>query len=89
MIDETTKKDIQKLMKERELALEEVYNFELWWDSGNSSTKFWQWLAQRLPKRLVYSASIRLISHATTGKYGNTVVPQLTAVEALERWGKV
>lgn len=41
----------------------------------------------RLPGWLVYWCSIRLMAHATTGKYGNTVVPELTAMDALKRWG--
>ena len=48
--------------------------------------KFYSWLAYRLPKRLVYFASIRLMSHATVGQYGNTIVPELTAMDALDRW---
>jgi hypothetical protein len=50
------------------------------------SDKFWQWVAARLPKRLVYFASIRLIAYATTGKYGTTIVPELSAMDALQRW---
>lgn len=48
--------------------------------------KFWFWLAYKLPKPLVYFASIKLIAHATTGKFSNTEVPKLTAMEALNRW---
>jgi len=40
----------------------------------------------KLPKSLIYWASIRLIAWATTGKYGNTIVPELTAMDALGRW---
>lgn len=40
----------------------------------------------RLPRRLVMWCYIRVGVHATTGQYGNTVVPDLTMVEALERW---
>ena len=39
-----------------------------------------------LPKWLIYWATIRLMAHATTGKYGNTIVPELEAMEALKRW---
>jgi hypothetical protein len=45
-----------------------------------------KWIAWRLPKRLVYWAAVRLVAHATQGVYGNTVVPDLTAMEALRRW---
>jgi hypothetical protein len=39
-----------------------------------------------LPRRLVYWCAIRLGAHATTGPHGNTVVPELTFIEALQRW---
>lgn len=47
---------------------------------------FYRWLAWRLPKYLVYWAAIRLIAFATSGKYGNTIVPELSAMDALDRW---
>lgn len=40
----------------------------------------------RLPRRIVYWAYIRVAAHATTGVYGNTVVPELTMMDALKRW---
>jgi hypothetical protein len=39
-----------------------------------------------LPKSLVYWCAIRLMAHATTGKYSNQVVPELLAMDALQRW---
>lgn len=45
-------------------------------------------IAWKLPKWLVKWAAVRLIAHATTGKYGSTVVPDLSAMEALNRWLK-
>lgn len=50
--------------------------------------KFYMGLAQRLPKRLVYFAALRLMIHATSGKYGDTEVPALTGMDALARWTK-
>lgn len=50
------------------------------------TTKLWQWLAWKLPRQLVYFAAIRLIAHATTDPYSYTIVPELTAMEALARW---
>lgn len=50
--------------------------------------KFWRWLAWRLPRRLVMWATIRLVGHATTGRYSSQVVPELTAMDALRRWGE-
>ena len=51
-------------------------------------TKAWQWLAHRMPKKLVYFCAIRLGAYATCGKYGDTIVPELTFMDALGRWEK-
>jgi hypothetical protein len=45
-------------------------------------------LVWRLPRRLVMWCYIRVLSNATTGPYGNTVVPELKAMDALQRWGE-
>lgn len=45
-----------------------------------------EWAAHRLPRRLVYFASIRLMVHATVGKWSTQVVPELTCASALTRW---
>ena len=44
------------------------------------------WLAWKLPKWLVMWASIRMIANATQGIYSSTIVPELGAMDALERW---
>jgi hypothetical protein len=44
------------------------------------------WFAWHLPKWVVYWCAIRLGAHATTGKYSNTNVPELTFTDALKRW---
>lgn len=43
-------------------------------------------LVWRLPRWLIYWAAIRLMAHATTGRYGSQVVPDLYAMDALKRW---
>ena len=43
-------------------------------------------LAWMLPARLVYWCALRVNAHATSGKYDDQVVPELKAMEALERW---
>lgn len=48
--------------------------------------KIYTWLAWRLPRRLVYWASIRLMVAATQGKYSSQIVPDLAAMDALKRW---
>lgn len=44
------------------------------------------WISWRLPRSLVYWCAIRLLVNATVGKYGNQVVPELLAMDALKRW---
>jgi len=39
-----------------------------------------------LPKRLLYWSVIHVASVATSGKYSNTIVPELTIIDALKRW---
>jgi hypothetical protein len=39
-----------------------------------------------LPRGLVYWCFIRIMAYSTTGKYGDTVVPELTGMDALQRW---
>lgn len=40
----------------------------------------------RLPRNLVYWCAIRLMAHATQGRYSTQVVPDLSAMDALKRW---
>ena len=42
--------------------------------------------AWALPKWLITWASVRMIAHATQGEYGTTIVPELSAMDALTRW---
>lgn len=39
-----------------------------------------------LPRSIVYWSFIRVMSHATTGKFSNTDVMSLTALEVMKRW---
>ena len=57
------------------------YEIYKWWHD-----KLPMWIAFKLPQRLVMWCAIRVGGHATTGKYGNQVVPELYFVDALERW---
>ena len=50
-------------------------------------TKLCLWVTWLLPRTLVYWCAIRLGAHATTGQYGSQVVPELTFMDALKRWG--
>lgn len=46
----------------------------------------WRWIAWRLPRRLVYWAAIRVMVHATTGRWSNQIVPDIEPAEILTRW---
>ena len=48
--------------------------------------KLWIWIAWHLPKMLVMWCGMRIGAKATTGKYGDTVVPDLTFMDAMGRW---
>lgn len=48
----------------------------------------WLRIVRMLPKKLRYWAAIDVGAYATTGKYGNTVVPNLTLMDAIDRYGK-
>ena len=39
-----------------------------------------------MPKQLQYLIAIDLIAKGTVGKYGNTIVPELTAMDAIQRF---
>jgi hypothetical protein len=45
-----------------------------------------RWIAWHLPRKLVMWCYVRVGAHATTGAYGDTVVPDLGMMEALRRW---
>ena len=47
---------------------------------------FARWLAWKLPRRLVMWCAIRVMANATQGAYSNQSAPDLTAMEALDRW---
>jgi hypothetical protein len=44
------------------------------------------WIAFHLPRRVAYWATIRLGANATTGPHSGQIVPDLTFLDALERW---
>lgn len=44
------------------------------------------WLVWKLPKEIIMWSTIRLVAHGTSGAFGNQVVPELTAMDALKRW---
>jgi hypothetical protein len=46
------------------------------------------WIAHRLPKKLKMRVYFDILAHATTGKYGKTIVPNITAMDAIDRYIK-
>ena len=66
----------------------------LWWGIVDKTYKwrggaFWQWLAFKLPKKLVYHCTIRTWAHATTCPSGRKEnVYETTMENALVRWEK-
>lgn len=43
-------------------------------------------IAWHMPRWLVYRCAVRLGAHATVPPYGDQVVPDLTFMDALDRW---
>lgn len=58
------------------------------YEIGKRKENFFRWVAYRLPRELVYWAAIRVMASATIGSHSNQIVPELTAAQALERWGR-
>lgn len=61
-------------------------NYEFKYQATKFSEKVQRKIVWMMPRKLVMWAYIRVVSHATTGKWSNQVVPELSAIEALERW---
>ena len=59
----------------------------LYWYIKRPMGKLPYWIAARMPRWLVYHCAIRLMVNATGSKYPNQIVPELTAIDALKRWG--
>jgi predicted AAA+ superfamily ATPase len=50
--------------------------------------KFYRWLSYKLPKELVYFASIRMWARATTGEYSSDDATTITMSDAIKAWEK-
>ena len=48
--------------------------------------KFWLWLANRMPRQLVYWCLIRALAHATTGRWSEQRVCDVKAKDVVNRW---
>lgn len=40
-----------------------------------------------MPNRLQYLTAMNVLSYATTGEYSSTIVPEVTAMDAIKRFG--
>ena len=54
---------------------------------GIFEMKFFMWLASIMPERLCYCVFAHVVARVTTGKYSDTVLPELTVTEALKHYG--
>jgi len=76
-----------------------VYSHSLaiqcWWVNLGWSFDYWRrrageklalTVAWRVPRWLAYWCAVRVIAEATGPKWAGTVVPELTAMDALKRW---
>ena len=48
---------------------------------------FWYWLVAKLPTKIIYFCFMHVMVYSTTGKYGDTVVPELSGMDAIKRFG--
>ena len=48
--------------------------------------KIYYYIIKRMPKKLKYLIAIDVVAYATTGKYGDTEVPKITAMDAIKRF---
>ncbi len=63
-----------------------IYRFHTQYTFNKMKEKLIMKFAWLLPRYLVMWCYIRVVAHATTGQYSNTIVPELSAMDALERW---
>ena len=64
------------------VVLKKDFNYE----ANKIKEKIQMWFAWKLPRWLVKWAAVRLMASATQGKHSSTIVPELTAMQALDRW---
>lgn len=48
--------------------------------------KIYNLIIKIMPNRLQYLTAMEVISYATTGEYSSTIVPELTAMDAIQRF---
>jgi len=48
---------------------------------------FWYFLVKLIPKKVVYFCFMHVMVYSTTGKYSSTIVPELSGMDAIKRYG--
>lgn len=49
---------------------------------------FWYWMVRNIiPKKLIYFCFMHVFAEVTTGEGSNIVVPELTAIDAINLYG--
>ena len=69
-------------VKYGEIRRDKMWDYEM----KKLSDRICMFIAWHLPSNLIKWSAIRLMAFATIGKYSDTIVPELTAMEALKRW---
>ena len=46
----------------------------------------WYWFVNLLPKSVIYFCFMHVMVYSTTGKYSDTIVPDLTGMDAIKRY---
>ena len=56
------------------------------WNLMNSGMNIKIWIVDRLPEWIIYYSLVRAGINASTGKYSNQVVTELTLIDVMKRW---
>ena len=49
-------------------------------------TKLYYWLIKIMPNKLKYLTTMNIITYATSGEYSSTIIPELSAIDAVRRF---
>jgi len=53
---------------------------------NSREVNFWHWFVDKIPKRIMYFCFIHVMAYSTTGKYGSSVVSELSGMDAIGRY---
>ncbi len=55
---------------------------------GKKELDFLYWFVKWVvPNKVKYFCFMHIMAHSTTGKYSSTIVPELTGMDAIKRYG--